>query len=195
MASECSMEQNLPYHERLRLIKLGQLPKEAVAKPKKRIPKISEKRKKELAEQKESSSDKKEDEYFEYWMKNGVPKCEECGMEAFWLLEPQADKEKEKAYKMIWRACHAHVLPKKKTYGFPSLRNELDNHLVLFPSWGGLLCGCHGFYDSNWYNASTMNIWKKAIQIIQEKLYHKIPPNEKKNLSEIILQELNPEIL
>src|ERR1700751_5981669 len=123
-----------------------------IPKPPKRyiIPKVSAKRKEKMKQQRESNTDKAEDDFFEYHMKHSIPVCQECGMKAYWLLEPQEDKERQAAYRFIWRACQAHILPKKKNYGFPSFRNNLDNHLVLFPSWGGLLCGCHGFYDSNW---------------------------------------------
>ncbi len=171
----------LSYFERFQKIKLGHLPKEAVPKPKKYLNKQSEKKKKELEEQKSVNREKKEDDYYEYWMKNAVPKCENCGMEAHWLLEEK--------YAMIWRACQAHLLPKKKNFGFPSLRNNLDNHAVLFPSWGGLLCGCHGWYDSSWYNASTMDIWPKAKEIIIEKLIPLVPEKEKKNIPEILIPE------
>lgn len=184
------MSENLPYHEQRRLRKAGLLPALPTKKEKKYLNKISPKRRKENEEAKALGNDLREDEYFEYWMKNAIPRCENCGMEAYWLLEKQKDEKKQEAYRLIWRACQAHVLPKKKTYGFPSLRNNLDNHLVLFPSWGGLLCGCHGWFDSSWYNASTMEIWPKAIEIFKTKLYGLIPEKELKNIPEILLQTL-----
>ena len=182
-------EEQLPYHERLRLIKLGRLPKEAVKKERKPIPKISKKKAQEIADEKAAGGESGLDKYFEYHMKHSEPVCEECGMRADWLVEPQDDPKKAEAYRLIWRACQAHVMPKKKVYGFPSLRNNLDNHLVLFPSWGGHLCGCHGFFDSNWYNATTMNVWPKAVEIFK-KLYPFIPEKEKKNIPDVLLQTL-----
>lgn len=117
-------------------------------------------------------------EFFAYHMKHSVPCCQECGMEASWVLDPM--------YSKVWRACQAHILPKKKEYGFPSLRDNLENHLVLFPSFGGKLCGCHVFYDSSWYNASTMKIWPFVVQTFID-LYPQIPQNERKNIPEIFL--------
>lgn len=170
--------------EQIRLLKQqALLPKE---KKMYFLPKVSKKKQVQIKEQKLSNTDKKEDDFFEYHMKHSVPVCAECGMTANWLLEPQQDHQKAEAYKLIWRACQAHILPKKKNYGFPSLRNHLDNHLVLFPSWGGTLCGCHGFYDSNWYNASTMKIWPKVIEAFI-KLYPSIPKIEHKNIPDILL--------
>lgn len=150
-------------------------------KERKPIAKVSKKRAEKLAAEREARGDGAEDKYFDYWMKNAVPRCEECGMEAPWLLEPQ--------YSVMWRACQAHVLPKKKKYGFPSLRDNLDNHMVLFPSFGGHLCGDHGFFDSSWFNATTMNVWPKAVEIFK-KLYPLIPENERKNIPEQLLKEL-----
>jgi hypothetical protein len=168
----------MTYQEKLRDIKLGLLPRECVPKEKKQIPRLSKRKLEENAAKK--NKDKKEDEYYEYWMKHAYPKCDNCGRVARWLLEEK--------YATIWRACQAHVLPKRKSM-FPSLANNLKNHLVLFPSWGGLLCGCHGWFDSNWYNASTMDVWPKAVEIFKQ-LYSFIPPHELKNTPEILLKEL-----
>jgi len=120
-------------------------------------------------------------EFFAYHMKHSVPVCDECGMEASWLLDP--------IYEKVWRACHHHVLPKRKTM-FPSLRDNLQNHMVLFPSFGGKLCGCHGFAESSWYNASTMKTWPKMVQIFID-LYPSIPQTEWKSIPEILLPYIN----
>jgi len=48
------MSEQLPYFERMKLIKLGLLPKEAVAKSKKPIKKVSDKKAAEIKEQKVS---------------------------------------------------------------------------------------------------------------------------------------------
>ena len=187
-----SEEPKLPYHERFRLIKLGLLPKEAVKKEKKPMKRVSDKKKAEDAEQKKdraTSGDFTLDKWFEHFMKVSDPVCAECGMRADWLLEPQEDPKKAEAYRLIWRACQAHVLPKKKRYGFPSLANNLNNHIVLFPSWGGHLCGCHGFYDSGWFNATTMNIWHKIVETFKS-MYPLIPESEKKNIPEQLLKTI-----
>jgi len=147
------------------------------------IPKKSAKKIKEEKEQKATGGESALEAYFRFHVKHSTPKCENCGMEATWLLKPE--------YETIWRACQAHILPKKK-FMFPSLAGNLDNHLVLFPSWGGLLCGCHGFFDSSWYNASTMEIWPKAVEIFKAKLLHLIPEKERKNIPEALQKLIEP---
>jgi len=176
------------YLEDRMMRKNGKLPKLSFKKEKKPLKKVSDKKLAEIKSNKRGD-EKKEDNYFEYWMKHAVPICENCGMEAHWLKEPQTDPGKKKAYDLMWRACQAHVLPKKKTHGFPSLANNLKNHLVLFPSWGGYLCGCHGFFDSSWYNATTMDVWPKAVDIFKE-LCPFMPEKEKKNIPEQFLKLL-----
>lgn len=121
------------------------------------------------------------DQWFVDRMNENVPVCWECGMEAGWLKTP--------GYEKIWKACQAHILPKKKSFGFPSIATNPINHMVLFPSWGGHLCGCHGFYDSGWYNATTMKIWSKVLQRFKL-LYPLIADNEKKNIPEALLPEI-----
>lgn len=157
------------------------------------IPKKSEKRIAKEKEARELGSDLTLDDWFEKGMKDFPPVCMECGMNAHWLFDLTEDIKKAEAYKLMWRACQAHVLPKKKRYGFPSIATNPDNRLILFPSWGGHLCGCHGFYDSNWYNASTMKIWPKVIEIVTVKLYPILTIEEKKRIPEIFLPFLNKE--
>lgn len=140
-----------------------------------RINKVSPKRRAKIEAQKGIVVDP--NEFFTYHMKTNVPCCWECGMGANWLLDP--------AYEKVWRACQHHVLPKRKTM-FPSLAQNLQNHMVLFPSFGGKLCGCHGFAESSWYNASTMKTWPKMVEIFID-LYPQIPEKERKNIPEIFL--------
>ena len=73
------MNEPLPYFERLRLIKLGLLPKEAVAKPKKAIAKVSVKKSKEIAKEKESGSNGEMDRFFQSMRSRMVGKCLFCG--------------------------------------------------------------------------------------------------------------------
>src|SRR5688500_15556083 len=93
-------------------------------KPKKTY-RITAKSKKKLAKEAEESKLLKEakelgrgtgitdqEQWFEDRMKESLPVCMNCGMEASWLIQPE--------YKKIWRACQAHILPKRKT-GFPSV--------------------------------------------------------------------------
>lgn len=178
-------EDNIPYRTRLNLIRQGLAEKTTNPKPKKYISRQSEKKKKEIKEQKESGGEAGLDKYFDYHMANSFPKCDNCGMVAKWLLEEK--------YKFLWRSCQAHVLPKKKEIGgFPSVATNLTNHLVLFPHFAGL-CNCHGRFDSSYEEMAKMNIFQKAIDIINQ-LYPLIKTEERKYLPEIITQEIKPAI-
>jgi hypothetical protein len=99
------------------------------------------------------------------------PHCDECG-----TFIP----------KKYYRAASAHCLPKRKDYGFPSVKLHPDNRLVL-----GAGCGCHHKYDSTWEQAAQMKIFPKAIEIFLI-LYPHIAPSERKNIPDVLLQELQP---
>jgi hypothetical protein len=156
-----------------------------------RIPKKSAKKLKQEAEEKELLKAAKEmgkgtgisdqEQWFEDRMKESLPVCMNCGMEANWLLQPE--------YKKIWRACQAHILPKRKA-GFPSVATHPMNHLVLFPVWGGHLCGCHNEYDSSWYNATTMKVWGIAKHRFNE-FENSISKNERGRIPEQFLKTIN----
>lgn len=170
----------LPYRQRLALIRSGLAEKTTGPKPKKAIAKFSDKKLAEIAEEKNKTGDTLQN-WFDHFMEVSEAVCAECGMRADWLKDP--------AYAKIWKACQAHILPKKKEYGFASIATHRENHIILFPSWGGHLCGCHGFYDSNWYNATTMNIWPKVIEQFKI-LYPFISEKERKNIPEQLLREI-----
>jgi len=125
---------------------------------------ISKKSAKKLKQEKEErelqkiNGDTKE-QWYEDRMKENLPVCMNCGMEANWLLQPE--------YEKIWRACQAHILPKRQTQ-FPSVAEHPLNHLVLFPVWGGHLCGCHDEFDSSWFQATTMKVWETAFHRFKE---------------------------
>lgn len=97
------------------------------------------------------------------------PRCWECGK-----FIP----------KSFYRAASAHVLPKRKEYGFPSISANLDNYLVL-----GSGCGCHQKYDSSWEQAAKMKVWEKVV-IKFKILYPLISPAEHKNIPDVLLQTL-----
>lgn len=182
------------YQKQLARIKNKLEPKTTGAKPRKPIAKQSQKKKQEIALLKDSASESSLDKYFDYHMKHSFPKCENCGMEAKWLLEEQEDKKKKEMYRLMWRASQAHVLRKKDGIsGFPSVSTNLTNHLVLFPRWGGYLCGCHDLFDSSYEAMAKMPVFKKAIDIINQ-LYPFIKADERKYLPEIITQEIKPTI-
>lgn len=91
------------YFERMKLIKLGLLPKEAVAKPKKAIRKISEKKKKEDAEIKKAldGEDTVMEKWFQARRKNLVGTCQ-CGCSL------KSSKHEDEHF----RASIAHIFPK-----------------------------------------------------------------------------------
>jgi len=112
------------YFQRLQKIKLNQLPKEAVAKKKKPLKKVSDKR---AAEMKLGKPDERVslDEWFEKIEKfhcgeHGFTHCMECG-----AIVPRA----------YIRHATAHLLPKNI---FKSVATHELNYLIL-----GAGCGCH----------------------------------------------------
>lgn len=76
-----SEDQNLPasYAERFRLIKLGILPKEAVAKSKRPLKRVSDKRAKEIKEVKAAGGDGEMDLFFQAMRKQMTGCCLFCG--------------------------------------------------------------------------------------------------------------------
>lgn len=84
----------------------------------------------------------------------------------------------------FYRHATAHVLPKRKDYGFPSVASNLNNYLVL-----GSGCGCHGKYDSNWEDAATMKVFTLATEKVRL-LYPLIAKEERKNLPDVFRQEI-----
>ena len=109
------MNEQLPYHERLKLIKQGLLPKEAVAKPKKPIKKVSDKRKTELAEGK---GDDALDKWFEERRVEMTGRCVLCN--------GKTEKNNNETYR---RSIH-HLLDKRPSM-FPSVAIHPDNWLEL----------------------------------------------------------------
>lgn len=124
---------------------------------------------------------KEQEKWFEDRMKENIPVCMNCGMEANWLLQPE--------YKKIWRACQAHILPKRKTM-FPSVATHPLNHMVLFPVWGGHLCGCHDEFDSAWYNATGMDVWPKAVERFRQ-FEKDIAQSERRRIPDQLRQYIN----
>jgi len=110
------------------------------------------------------------------------PYCQECGA---WI--PEKIRQVGKKFTLSgYRCATAHVLPKKEEYGFPSIAHVLDNRIFL-----GAGCGCHAKYDRSWEDAASMKIWPIAFEKIK-KLIPLIDPKERKNIPDIILQELEP---
>lgn len=59
----------------------------------------------------------------------------------------------------FYKAACAHIVPKRKTYGFPSVSTHDMNFVVL-----GAGCGCHAKYDNSWDDAQSMKIWPIAVE-------------------------------
>lgn len=110
------------------------------------------------------------------WYENKIAQCQwiclECGKSCY-----TTDRN-------FQFAAQAHVLPKSKQSGFPSVATHDLNHLCLGPS-----CGCHGKYDSSWQNASQMKIWPVAMQIIIV-LAPLLPQSEYRRLPDFIKDQL-----
>lgn len=116
----------------------------------------------------------KENTELELWFRSAAlelskhPYCEECG-----AYIPQE----------FYRAATAHILPKKKEYGFPSVATHPLNKLFL-----GAGCGCHN-KSHRWDTFSKMKVWEKAVANFLE-IYRHIHNDEIKNIPEVLLVEL-----
>lgn len=110
------MTEPLSYFERLKLIKLGRLPKEAVAKPKKQLKKKSDKKIQEERLAKENGSDNSLDRWFEERRGEMTGRCCLCG--------GKTEKHNDKTYR---NSIH-HLLDKRKSM-FPSLALHPNNFL------------------------------------------------------------------
>lgn len=178
------MSDTIPYHQRIKLIKLGLLPKEAVAKAKKPIPKKSAKRIEEdrLVKEALNSEDTELQKWYENIMKTEKNQCWETGE---WIDKYEDivvdDEIVGQKFSMGWHGSIAHILPKNL---FPSVKTHPSNYMIL-KMWGGT----HGQYDSSWLNASKMKVWGHACKIFNI-LYPLLTQEEKAKLPEIILKEI-----
>jgi hypothetical protein len=168
------MSETLSYFERLRRIKLGELPKESGPKPRKPIKKVSDKRKAEQKADKEElkGGDSELQKWYAKIMQDETPKCWETGE---WI---------NKQDKMGWHGSIAHILDKKN---FPSVKVHPLNYMIL-KMWGGT----HGQYDSSWENAAKMKVWPYALKVINV-LYPLLTAEERRKLPDVIIQEIQPE--
>lgn len=167
-------DQQLPYSERYKLIKLGQLPKEAIAKARKPIAKKSAKK---ILEEKEAKNERGGEDtdlqkFYARIMQNEPGKCWETG------------EKINKQDKMGWHGSVAHILSKRD---FPSVATHPQNYMIL-SMWNG----SHANYDSSWERAATMKVWPYALKIIITVLLPLLPPEEKRKLPDVVLQEIDP---
>jgi hypothetical protein len=157
------------YLEHRRALKNGTVT--PVKKEHKPIAAISEKKK---AADKAAKPEKELlDEWFEKKVSELTDVCMECG-----------GPTKTAIYVMD-RECVSHVLPKRKSM-FPSVATHDENAMELCTK-----NGCHHEYDSSWENASKMKVWPIAVEKFKL-IYPSIAPNERKNIPDILLQEVEP---
>lgn len=164
------MEENIPYHKRLSLIKAGLLPKETGAKPKKAIAKISPKKKAEMeAEKKERGG---EDTELVKWFKSKIKissgRCSECGCSV-----------ETHVYKYAAMTI-AHLLPKRDNM-CPSVKTHPLNYIILCPDHH------HQYDNSSWDDREKMGCWP----VIQERLvmiYPDLAPNERRHFPDSVLR-------
>lgn len=159
------------YHERLRLIKLGQLPKEAVPKAKKPVRKVSEKKAKEMADAKDEAGDTELVRWFRGVMKVMSPTCQECGC-----------KVETGIYQ--YAIMHiAHLLPKRDTM-CPSVKYHILNFITLCTDH-------HHFYDNvSWEEREKMGCWP----IIRDRLIHvyqDLDPSEHRHFPQSVLDYMD----
>ena len=157
-------EETLTYFQRLQKIKLNQLPKEAVAKKKVPLKKISSKRMEENKVKKESGGDDEMDLFFKSLRKGMKNKCLFCGGATM-----KNDDEK-------FHFSLAHLLPKAI---FKSIATNPDNiiELCFFGE------SCHTNFDSGKISWLMIKDSKEWLQI-KEQLLAVLPmvsENEKKN--------------
>lgn len=164
------------YFERLKLIKQGLLPKEAIKKKPKAIPKISERKKAEDKALKEAGMAKPASKleldkwYFgiqhEHFYLDGCAICSECGA----FIPSQ-----------FARHAIAHLLPKKL---FKSVATHPDNYLIL-----GAGCGCHE-KTHRIDKFIQMKIWPEAARRIKI-LLPLLPIDELRHVSNQLLTALD----
>lgn len=146
-----------------------------VSKPVKQLKEIPAESEKKKAEKKAAKPAKDElNDWFnrieKFEFESGKCRCWNCGEE---ILRPFA------------RAAIAHILPKRKDHGFPSVATQPMNYLIL-----GAGCGCHGHYDRSWGDASKMQIWPEAVRRFRM-FAHTIPSEEFTRLPDILKNEIN----
>lgn len=137
------------------------------------IPKVSEKKKKEMAAEKDGKGEL--DEWFAARRKEMTGRCQLCG--------GKTEKTNDETFK---RSIH-HILEKRSTM-FPSVAKHPDNWLeVCF--YGN---SCHqNIHNSTitWELLHDSAEWSIIVDKFK-KIYPYIAENEKKNIPELLLKEL-----
>lgn len=162
-------DENIPYRQRLALIRQGLAPKTTGAKPKKPIPKKSQKKIAEEKEQKLAGTDSEMDMFFEAMRKRMVGVCFFCG--------GKTEKDNDETY----RRSIAHLYPKRSLNqgGFPSVGTHEENWVELC-HYGN---SCHQNFDSGMISWEFIKDSKEWLTI-RAKLIDIMPfiaPEERKN--------------
>lgn len=174
-------EEQMPYRERLALIRQGLAPKTTGAKPKKSIPKKSAKRLAEEKEERLKGTDSEMDLFFDAMLKRCTGKCLFCNGKttavdaSFWRddnpqwSEEANQKSHERQIEAMRRASVAHLLPKRPVDkgGFPSVGTNEFN-------WIELCWSCHTQFDSGKITWEFIFDSKEG-EIIKEKLLNVLP--------------------
>jgi hypothetical protein len=141
----------LTYFERIQKIKLGLLPKEAVAKPKKPIAKKS---KKKIAEEKENFVPG--DSFLETWHKNR--RKEQTGVCQCGCSRPSQKKDDT-----FFRGSNCHIFPKNK---FESIMYHPLNCVER-----AMFGGCHSIMDDTsierWVNMADWDDIKAKFKVLE----------------------------
>lgn len=161
------------FFERLQAIKNGTAKPEP-PKEKRGIAKVSEKQKQKNKEAKPNREEQLQ------WFKDCVAvmkgRCLECGC-----------KINKNDFQFAIMAI-AHVLPKRDSQ-FPSVKTHKENWIELCAE-----NGCHHKYDTSWEDAATMKVWPLVIEKFKL-IYPSIAPKERKNIPDVLLQELEPDMI
>lgn len=168
------MSEQPSYFERMKLIKLGLLPKEAVAKAKKPIKKVSDKKKKEMAESKDSNGDTDLVKFYRASMKRMTGHCSNC-----------FNRTETNVYSAaIFSICH--ILDKRDTM-CPSVKTHPCNWIELCPD-------CHREFDTPpleknktlWDKRESMGIWE-AVRNKLIMVYPDLSPSEYRHFPQSVL--------
>lgn len=160
----------MSYSKELFEIKMGLRPKTTGAKPKKPLKKVSDKKKKEIEEEKELRGGDDTDlvRWFKQKIKYSTGHCSECNC-----------KVEKNIYQYAVMTV-AHLLPKRDNM-CPSVKTHPQNFIILCPDH-------HRMFDnSNWEEKEMMGCWS----IVRDRLvmvYPDLAQDERRHFPESVLR-------
>lgn len=181
-------KETIPYFERMKLIKLGLLPKEAVAKAKKPLRVKSLKTQAEEVQKEKENSVEGKEESLEKWFQRIEDKhwgAQDLDVDG----NDHSEEEHEPAFcmecgrpisRLFARYATAHLLPKKI---FKSVATNDLNYLIL-----GASCGCHDLTHTL-SKFVKMQVWPQAARQINQ-LLPLLPYDELKYVSQQLYDAL-----